>query len=210
MVGFMLKKEDYMRYAKICLIAVAVASLMALGGAGTASAKSTELFSGATTLTAGTTVTWSLSPGSSILTSSTSGGLIQTCTTSAIDGKTNQTTVVSGPITLTTEELTFGGPTDPCSFEITPSSFGNLGITNNGGTLGTVTGSGSVVTIAIAGATCLYGTGTGTHLGTTNGATMSVNAVINEQEPKKLLCPDTTIWTASYVITTPVNLRIEE
>jgi hypothetical protein len=204
-------KGSKMRNVRAIGLVVGVAALLAaLGSAGTASAKSTELFSGATTLTAGTTVTLSLKPEFSLLKSSTSGGLVDTCATIAIDGNTEQTTFANGPITLSVEELTWGGPVHQCSFPTVTITGGKLSITNIGNTEGTVTGSGSVWTVAIAGATCLYGTGAGTHLGVLKGGSLTTNAVINEQEPKKLLCPDTTKMTAEYVVTTPKELRVEE
>jgi hypothetical protein len=106
------------------------------------------------------------------------------------------------------EELTWGGATDPCTFTTDTLTNGSLAITNVGGTKGTVTGSGTVITITIPNVTCLYGTGNGTHLGVLGS--LIVNATLNELEPKKLLCPDTVLWTAEYSTTSPSNLRVEE
>ena len=74
--------------------------------------------------------------------------------------------------------------------------------------LGSVSGSGSVVTINI-GVSCRYGTGTGSTLGTLNTGRLLINEVINEQPPKTFLCPDTTRWVASYTFTSPHDLTVE-
>jgi hypothetical protein len=198
------------RARTIGLIAWAAAALMALVGAGTASAKSTELFSGATTLSPGTTIGLSLAGGTSLVLESTSGGLINTCPTSTIDANTSQTTVTGGPVTAEIAEFTWGGLAHPCAFTHDTLFVGTLSITNIGNTEGTVTLSNTVFTMGISGTTCIYGTGVSTHLGATSGTGLRVNTVINEQEPKKLLCHDTIRWIAEYVITSPKELRVEE
>ncbi len=204
-----------MRYLKILgLAAVAAAALTAFVGAGTASAKSTELFiNTTTTLTGGTTIHATLEPGTTALLQSTSAALTDTCTESTVHGKTTETTVTNGEITGHIETLSFSN----CAFTTHVDIPGTLQITNEGSDNGTLTGSNSTVTITVGGAVCLYGTGAGTHLGTLTGAksatahaTIDINAVINEQEPKKVLCPDTTTWKASYVVTTPTGLNVGE
>jgi hypothetical protein len=178
-----------------------------LGAVGAASAE-TELFSGETTLPSGTRIEVSMETGSSALMSSTSGGLVNTCVEGSAEGKTNITTgaVVSG----TGNVIALG----QCSFTTDTVANGNFSVTRIAGTNdGTVASNGTVATVGIAGATCLYGTGNGTHLGTLDGvttghATLPIKATINEQEPKKILCPDTTVLSMGVVVTSPTGLNI--
>lgn len=200
-----------MKYLKtLGLAMIAAAAMTAFAGAGTASA-ATELFSGNSTLSEGQAITSSLAAGNSAILANTSESIVNTCTTSSVNGKTTNTTgaTVNGNI----ESLTFTN----CTNVVHTKSNGSLSIENIGGGNGTVRSSGSLVGITVFGVECLYGTGLGTHLGTMNGTTditkhasLTINAVINEQEPKKLSCPDTTKWTASYVATSPTGLNVGE
>jgi len=74
---------------------------------------------------------------------------------------------------------------------------------------GLVTGAGSVWTTNFGGVSCRYGTGGGTSLGTLTTGKLVVNAVINEQEPKSFICPDTTKMVANYTVTSPHDLTVE-
>ena len=69
------------------LAAMAIAALFAFTAA---SASATELYSGATTLKAGTTITTSLSGGTATLTT-TGGTLLDTCTGGGVSGETTNT-----------------------------------------------------------------------------------------------------------------------
>lgn len=168
----------------------------------------TELFSGSTALEKGATFDASLKSGSSAVLTDTSGGLTDTCEESTASGNTANT--AGAQVSINLEALTWG----ECTWATTTLSTGNISVTNKGSGNGTVSGSESVVTVkAFNLVDCFYGTAGGTHLGTLDGvkeghATLTVNAVINEQEPKKALCPDTTFWQALYTITTPTGLNV--
>lgn len=209
-----------MKHMKLLgLTLMAAVALTAFVGAGTASAASTELFSGTTTLSAGTTITVSMEPGTSQTWSTTDeSSIVNTCKSNAVDWKTAQTTVLNGPITGAIEEVTFsecnstihtGGTLPTGSLSIT-----DIGDVNKDGVGdGTLTGAGTKFTTTL-GVSCNYGTGASTHLGTVTGsttgnATIDINPVINEQEPKSFLCPDTTKMVAKYVVTTPTKLNVQ-
>ncbi len=196
----------------LSLAAVAAMALMAFG-AGTASA--TELYQLKTsaapaTLAKGTVIDASLT-GSAKLESG--GEVLDTCTGGTVKGKTttagSSTSTVSGNI----EELTWTNCTKPT----TTVKNGSLEIHHiSGGTSGTVTGSGSEVTInGIFGTSCVYGTGAGTDLGTLVGATgphSHATLAINTSVPRisgGFLCPSTAVWNANYTVTSPVGLVVE-
>lgn len=191
------------------LAAVAATALMALVGAATASAETTELFSEGSTVNANTVIHASLEGGTSAVLTDTSEGLTDTCEESTVSGKTTNATgaTVVGNI----EALNWGKCTWPTSTIIK----GSLTITRITGTNnGTVLGTGSEVTVkAFNLVDCFYGTETDTHLGVLDGAAaghskMTVSAVINEQTEKKVLCPDTTFWKATYLVTSPTGLSV--
>ncbi len=201
-----------MKYIKMLgLAAVAAMALMAFG-AGTASA--TELYqlktgANAVTLGKGTTIDASLT-GSAKL--EAGGEVLDTCTGGTVDGVVDNpgssTTTVSGPI----NELTWTGCTKPT----TTVKTGALEIHYSSNTNGTVTGSGSEVTInGIFGTSCVYGTGAGTDLGTLVGATgphAHATLAINTSVPRVsggFLCPSTAVWNANYTVTSPTGLVVE-
>ena len=198
-----------MKYLKMLgLAAVAAAALTAFLGAGTASAESTELFAGATTLSSGATIDSSLTTGTSALLSDTSGELADTCKGSTVEGKTTNTT--GSPITGSISNLTWS----TCAFTTKTITNGSLDITKIAGTNdGTVTGTGSEVTVLVFGfIDCVYGTGAGTHLGTLDGVT-SGNATLDIKATINLVsggfgCPETTKWVANYTVTTPAALNV--
>src|SRR5690348_796551 len=177
--------------------AMAAAALMALVGVGSASAE-TELFSGNTTLGTDQTISSSLESGTTARLQSTSEALTDTCTESSVSGTTTSVKATEATIGGKITTLSFGN----CAFTTHPDELGFFSVETIGsGPDGTLRGSHTTVTITISGATCIYGTGTGTHLGTVTGftgknATIDINAVLNEQPPLKILCPDTTRWTA--------------
>lgn len=76
---------------------------------------------------------------------------------------------------------------------------------------GSVSGSGSEFTVASAGISCVYGTGTGTKLGSLKGgtpATLTVSAKL----PKisgGFLCANPATWTGSMKITEPATLLFD-
>lgn len=200
-----------MRYLKrIGLAAAATTALMAFVGMETASATKTEYYSGIITLEAGTTIHESFKTGTSTVQTDTSEGLTSTCEEGTITRTLNATTAT--PLTSTINKMTWG----KCTWATSTVATGTLSTENSGSGNGTVTGSGSQITVkAFNLVTCLYGTGAGTHLGTLDGtesgsATLTINAVINEQGEKKALCPDTTFWRVTYAVTSPAALNIRE
>jgi hypothetical protein len=188
-----------MKYIKMLgLAAVAAAALMAFMGAGTASAAKT-LTSTGVKLNAPVSIHAVLTDGvkSPAVLSTTDGKtIVDECEESTVQGATtNSDTPITGHISV----LSWG----KCDVTTDTLTNGDLTIDENG----TVTGAGSVVTVN-TGVTCRYGTGAGTHLGTLTTGVLNINAVINEQEPKAFLCPDTTKWVASYTVTTPHDLSL--
>ena len=191
-----------------------VLTAVALAGVGTASA--TELYAGNTTVPAGTTFHITMEPGTSALASDTSLNPIDTCTTTTVHGTWTTTGSPTTTPLLAISSLTNGGAGDPCTQATSTLTNGNMEIHHIAGTdNGTVTSSGTVVQLTVFGISCNYGTGPGTDLGILTGktntsehATVDVNAIINEQEPKKFLCPDTSRWIGSYIITSPTGLNV--
>jgi len=183
-----------MKYVKMLgLAAMAPMALMAFG-AGSASATS-HLYSTGVEVKAGTEVHITLQ-GSALLSTTDGKTLIYTCTTRTSTGKVEYP--AGGDTIVASTSLTWGG----CTATTDTLVPGKYTISS----AGTVTGSNTVVTVNFGGVTCRYGTGAGTTLGTLNTGKLAVNAVINEQEPKSFICPDTTKWFASYAFTSPHDL----
>jgi hypothetical protein len=180
-----------MRYLKMLgLAAISAAALMAFG---VGSASATTLYSTGVPISAGTTLHMTLESGS-ITTSTTDGKiLVDTCTATTVDGKTTNTSGTT--VTMEIESLKLEG----CTVKTLNLLPGTLHIDS----AGTMTGSGQLITVNFGGVSCRYGYGSSTHLGIVNTGTIATNTVINEQEPKSFICPDTTKWVASYFVTTP-------
>ena len=169
----------------------------------------TELYKGGTTLSAGSTIDATLASGASFGLSTTDGtNIVGTCTGTELQAKTTSTSGVSAEIT----SLAWSG----CTSTIDTLTNGNVGISHIPGTdNGTFVSSGAVWTLMLGGTSCRYGTANGTHLGTITGrtstndhATADISAVINEQEPKAFLCPDTTKASATLTVTTPTGHNV--
>jgi hypothetical protein len=131
-----------------------------------------------------------------------------TCTTSTLGGKveTNNTTKASGKLTT----VDFSGcdgtfhPAATGSFEIVPT-----GATGSG--QGIFKGSGTELTVATLGVSCVYGTAAGTTLGTLTGGNPAI-LIINAQLPKisgGFLCANPASMSGSYSITTPKPMLID-
>ena len=203
-----------MKYLKMLGLAAVAAMALAAFGASTASA--TEVYAGNTTYTG--PIAASLEPGTTLGLTDTAGNAIDTCTSAAVNGTIStagsSTTTTSGAISK--GGLIWGTAALPCKQLTVTLSEGELEIHHIAGTdNGTLTGKGNLVTISVFGVSCRYGTGAGTALGTLTGktsttehATMDINAIINEQEPKQFLCPDTAKWVGSYTVTTPTGLNV--
>jgi hypothetical protein len=194
-----------MKHVKILgLAAIAAMALMALVAS---SASATSLTSPAgKKLPANTVIESTLKPGSNAILEDTSGSTLDSCSGSTVSGKTS---AESGtPLSGNIETLDWSG----CTAEATTTLVnGALSIEGTGGGNGTLSGSGSRVTVKVFGVSCVYGTGTGTTLGTVTGgepAAVDINAVINKLEGG-FLCPSTTKWTANLVVTKPKPLIID-
>jgi len=210
-----------MRYAKmLALAAVAAGALMAFIGAGTASA--TVLCS--TTVTpcpagqdveVGTELDFSLKSGTSAVLVDTAGNELDSCTGSTVEGKiTNtggSTSTVTGELTpkegtLNKTGLTWSGCTFPTK---TLSATGKLEIHQiTGSSNGTVTSDSEFqVTInTIFFGSCVYGVKAGTSLGDLiegKPAHFTANATAIKLEGSQVACPETSKWTATYVLTEP-------
>ncbi|HEX5594125.1 MAG TPA: hypothetical protein VFX35_12355 [Solirubrobacterales bacterium] len=188
------------------LAAMAIASVMAFSAA---SASATELYSGATTLPSGTTLTSSLSGTASLTT--TSGTVLDTCTGGGVTGKT--TTAGGGEKVNVVGSVEKAGVTwSGCTKTTDTLEGGTLEIAWKEGKNGTVTGKGFKVTVEMVaefGGTCSYTLGTvGTNLGELKGvtgekehATLAINAIVNGASGNSFLCPADTKWVANYTVT---------
>lgn len=176
------------------LAAIAALGLMALGGAGTASA--TTLFTDpAHTIhyPAGTELHLTLVPGTSFR--QTPG----TCTQSTIKAATTNTTgtVISATVSVFDHGV--------CNETTDTVANGSLEIKFTSGSNGEVTGKGNSLTSTIFGGSCTYGTGSGTKLGTLTGGSepvLAINATVSKVAGG-FLCPSTTGWHGEFFITSP-------
>ena len=206
-----------MKYVKmLALAAVAAGALMAFIGAGTASA--TELCS--TTLAPGAcpaaqkvtgALVFSLSEGTSALLKETGaeGGTLDTCKTSEVGGEiTNSgssTTTVTGSI----NKLTWGS----CTFPTTTTVTGGLEchkITGTSNCTLTADGVTKVTINTVFFGSCIFKIEEGQDLGTLvegKPATLVVNTV-STKVSGGVACPETTLWSANYTLTTPENTTL--
>jgi hypothetical protein len=193
---------------------VLLAALMAIAMVGPGAASATEMYSGATTLGAGTTVQLSLTGTASFTT--TGGTVLDTCTGGGITGKTSNSGGAGVPVSgsIAASGLTFSGCTkttdtlEGCGFEWEHIS----------GTLNwTVWWKGCKVTIEMVsefGGTCSYTAGSRTHLGTFKGvtvagvlATWAIRAALIAAAGNSFLCPSDVLWVANYSATSPKPLH---
>jgi hypothetical protein len=206
-----------MKHLKILgLTVVAAVAMMALGGAGTASA--TALYSGASKLAAGTEIVASLS-GTATLTT-TEGTVFQTCSDGQIKGNTTNAGGPAETVKIAVEKTGFIWK--QCTEPTSTLAGGTLEMHWTSEINGTVTGSGFEVTIntTIFGS-CIFTLPPGTTLGTFTGAPFKVKNSKGEEEEvrdavihinttivrKSGLCPASERWVGSYNITTPTPLH---
>lgn len=199
-----------MKYVKTLGLAVtAAAALMALVGAGTASATvicknnlNTETCSEPYAI--GTEGTASVPAGGSISLTTTTGETLDQCTGSTVTGKL-QSQGKELPALSEQTSFTFSS----CTFPTNTLKPGLGELTWIKGTdNGTLVTKGVEVTIntALFGS-CVYGTGTGTDMGTTVGGNpgrLEANAAI-KKVGGGFACPETTKFTGTYVATNPTN-----
>jgi hypothetical protein len=195
-----------MKYVKMLgLAAVAAMALTAFLGAGTASADQfcTETKKTGEECPAGkviTTIEGTLKSGTTAILETTGGTVLDTCAGSDLEGPIESQGPgkdISGPIA--TLHWT------NCTKTTTTLKPGKLTLQAISGTHnGILTGSGSEVTInGVFGESCIYGTGTGTNLGTAVGgkpATIAINTIVPLISGGGF-CPSHARWTASYQLT---------
>src|SRR3954470_13602465 len=207
-----------MKHVKmLVLVALAAMAVMALVGAGTASA--TELYkrtaTGIETLKAPTVIKSSLTASATL--TDTSGNPLDTCAEGEVAGETINTGSAAETVRGKITALTWTACTEPTeSVKLADGTYGELEIHNIAGTTnGTVTGKNSIVKVntTIFGAVCEYTVGAALDLGTLVGATASTNhatLAINTVVPAKnsFFCPDAK-WVANYKVTSPTGLVVE-
>jgi hypothetical protein len=203
-------KEDEMKYIKILsLAAIAAMALMAFGAS---SASATALYNGATKLGVGSEVRFSLKFGSSLLLVSTENETLDTCKSSSIWSQLRSAGGSGQEVETYLTSMSLGS----CTFSTSTVSLGDLDYSWTSGTNALVRTFGfTEVTInTVFFGSCIYGVQSGSTLGTlktasSGSATLDVNAVATKRSGSNFACPTTSVWTAEYVSTTPVNLRVE-
>jgi hypothetical protein len=205
-------KEEEMKYLKtLGLAVVAAAVLMAIAGAGSASA---TVFCHTTASPcpqkwpAGTEPRFSVTAGTAGIWSTTSGEVVAKCTEGEIRGKMTN----SGSATETIKE------TVAATGLTWPSVSGCIEtVTTEGGTLefhaisgtdnATITVSGFKISISILGAKCVYGFGVNEHWGTLTGngsgkAVIDINTLFVKKEGS-FVCPEDLKWSESFTQISP-------
>lgn len=202
-----------MKYLKIlALAAVAAGALMALAGAGTASA--TVL---CTTTVTPCEVSWTYASNMQIGASlnseakatfrDTNGNLLDECTESPLGLFIEKTGSGTSTVVGLTTRLYFGG----CTHTLDQITNGRLEFHHITGTdNGTAIASGITWTLETTITpefirSCVYGTGAGAHFGTLTGgstATLDVHAVLSKVEGT-FLCPGTIVLNATYEFEAP-------
>jgi hypothetical protein len=185
-----------MKHLKMLGLFAMAAALMAFAGSASA-----QTF----TSPAGTEYTGNISStleGSALL----KAGIAEiTCTAGTVSGSltTNANTWAAGSIT--------GVSFSSCREGQTVDTLNNKGFLTILGGIHTASGTGTEVTTAVAGASCVYGLGeTSNSLGTAtnsgSGSTAKVTLFVNAKLPKisgGFLCANPASWTASYLVTSP-------
>lgn len=198
-----------MKHVKmLVLAAVAAGALMAVIGAGTASATvlcstTVETCPTAQKWPFGMTLDFSISSGSSAKLTQTNGEAIDTCTVSTVKGTITNTgsafETVSGPVDSMTWEN--------CTFPTKTLAVGNLEVHRIAGTSnGTVTAYGTfeVTVNTVFFGSCAFSFGPGISIGDLKEgkpATFAANAV-STKVAGGAACPVTAKWSANYTLTT--------
>ena len=188
------------------LVLASIVAMAVMAFVGPKDAIATELYSGATTVKAGTLI-WSSVEGSATLTD-TSANPIVTCTRSSVNGTVGNAGASSATV-ATSGEIWF----EECVQSVTTVELGSLDLHHvAGGKNGTLTAKGFDIVAHVFGVECGYTAGTGTDLGTLTGsttgnATMDVNAILS-RKTGGFLCPSTARWIANYAITSPTPLHV--
>ena len=201
------------------LAAVAALALMALFGAGPASAtvlcKENQIpCPEEMEFKVGQTVDASQQTGTSSIFRTTGGSLLNTCTASTIESEIANAGGATETVILKLTNLTFGS----CSNTTFVQEVGELEIhyvTEKGETRGKPTARKVALTIDTILGHCIYGTGAGIDLGTVTGSpTEAEGATIDiaTSLPKKegaAFCPADLLWESTYRITSPIPLYVK-
>lgn len=199
-----------MRHLRILVTGVMTGTALLAFGT-TASATTLDTATGGA-LKTGSKLDLSLKPKTSTVFSDTSGVVQNTCTSSTAAGQTANETGVT--VTVTLESWTFEG----CTRAVKTIRTGILHVAWISGTSnGTVTGSAFEYEANTPFGLCIYGFGTGTHLGTlsaasssTTYATLVIKAVLPLVETVNGTCASDSRWVAEYTATTPTGLTVKE
>src|SRR3954462_10010477 len=199
-----------MKYLKILgLTAIAAAAVMALAGAGTASATvlcSTTTNPCTSVLPVNTVLDFSLEPGSSLLWQN-GGTTLETCTGVTLKSEITSAGSSTNTVKAKNKALTWTG----CTWNNTTNVLGGIEIHNISGTHnGTLTASEEISWTFINGVfgDCIYGWKPGSHIGTiTEGkpATLDVNSTILRLSGSSLLCPENGTLIGSFIQTEPAG-----
>lgn len=188
---------------KLGLAITAAAALMALAGAGTASA--TGVYSGSTKLGVGSIIDFSMKPGTTGRFTRTNGETLDECTSTTIKMKITQAGSSTTTTTGNVEELTQGGCTFPTTTVIKGKGEIHYIAGTNNGVLTSDAEIGVTMNTVLFGS-CIYGVLAGTTLGTLTGgnpATFDANSVMIRLTGSNFACPETGLWTGTYVNTEP-------
>ena len=211
-----------MKYLKMLgLAVVAAAALMAFVGAGTASAKEGVLCSTTTNPCTSkwalkTVLDFSLKSGTSALlvNAEEPTEVLDTCKGGTVKGELTANPDATGTATGKNTEIKW----ETCTWTTTTIAPGALKVERIAGTSnGTVYADAETqvtINIPIFGS-CVYGVKAGAHLGKiTEGTAATPSEFKAESAPSERLsgssfaCPPKSLWTASYVLTTPTNTTL--
>lgn len=198
------------KYLYAIFAAIAAMLLMALIGAGAASATvlcNESATTGCTSYGKGAVLDSYLSETSTL--STTGGETLNTCASGTIEGKTSTAGSATETVKESIEELTWGS----CTHTTDTITKGELEIHWISGTdNGTVTGRNISFTVNTSFGTCTYGTGESLDLGTLTGGevgAIDISAIL-VKTAGGFLCPSDAKWVANYSIASPRPLYIGE
>lgn len=209
-----------MKHLKIVPLSMAIAiALLAVGGAGTASATvlcktstlTTGCASGGQDYPASTTVEGNTNGGGATLESIPDNNILNDCDESTFKAKTSNTGSATETVKGQIESLTYSG----CIHTEKTIKSGTIEFHHvTGGTAsnGTFTIGGMEVTTEFLGVSCVYGAGTGVNAGIVvggNPAAIEISAVL-PRVSGGFLCPAEARWTTTYSVTTPKPLYVSE
>lgn len=190
----------------LSLAAVAALGLMAIVGAGGASAAvlcKTNTNPCTSKWSNGTELDFSLASGTSASWKATGGTVLKTCTTGRVRGKITSEGSESEAVRIELSEFSWSS----CTVPTVTKNLGELEINSIAeSTNGTVTLKNSEFTTEdVIFGDCSYGTGAGVHLGaltssSTGDAVMHVNAVLGPIGGP--CCPDV-VWVEQFTLTSP-------